>query len=339
MSEIFGTLPDGREVRRYRLRCPGGGELRLLDLGATVQGYRSDADDPASEVVVHFDALDDYVAARQAYLGAVVGRYANRIAGASFVVDGRSYTLTANEGTTALHGGVDGFDQRVWTVVEESDDTITFELTSPDGDQGFPGALLARASYRVLPNGFRLDLTASTDAPTVALLTSHVYVNTVPGGSTDEQDLTVDASGWVPIDSSSIPFGRVEPVAGTPFDLRRGVRVADVKAGDHDQIRRASGTDHSFDIDGVGFRRHARLADRASGRFVEVWSDQPALQVFTSNFDESAPQTADGTPLPRGLGVALEPQEHPDAPHQRWSSDAVLRPGDVWSSRIEWRVG
>ena len=217
MSEHFGTLPDGREVRRYRLRTPSGGELRLLDLGAAVQGYRLDAGDPGSEVIVGFDDLDDVLAVRKAYFGAVVGRYANRLAAARITVDGREYTLSANEGATCLHGGAEGFDSRVWRVVEESADAVAFELASPDGDQGFPGELTARARYGVLDGGFALELSAVTQAPTVALLTAHVYANLdLDGaGTIDDQVLTVDADAYVPVDADLIPTGELATVAGT----------------------------------------------------------------------------------------------------------------------------
>ncbi len=332
----YGTLPAG-EVHEYVLTRPGAPRVGVLDLGATVNSIRLDADDPASEVVVGFPDLDARLPAVSAYFGAVVGRYANRIADARFELDGVTYDLSANEAGNTLHGGVEGFDSRIWTPVEASSDAITFELVSPDGDQGFPGRLTARATYTLLDDGLALDLSASTDAPTVCLLTSHLYVNLAGSGTAENHLLSVEADQYVPIDARSIPLGELADVAGTPFDLRSPAPIGVRVRADDAQIGLVQGIDHSFQVRGEGLRRMARVEDPATGRVLELFSDQPGVQVYTGNFLDGSWVGASGARLRQGDALALEPQQHPDAPNQHWSSDAVLRPGEQWTSRIEWR--
>ena len=335
-SSVYGTLPEG-EVREYVLTRPGAPRVTVLDLGATINSIRLDADDPGTEVCIGFTDLDQRLPAVSGYFGAVVGRYANRIGGARFELDGHTYDLSANENGNTLHGGVDGFDKRIWTVVEASSESISLELVSPDGDQGFPGELTARATYRLLDDGLALDLSATTDATTVCLLTSHLYLNLAGAGTAENHLLSVEADKYVPIDPESIPLGTLADVSGTPFDLRRPTRVGDPVRADDEQVGRAKGIDHSFQVRGEGLRRFARVEEPASDRALELSSDQPGVQVYTGNFLDGSWVTSAGVRLRQGDAVALEPQQHPDAPNQHWSTRAVLRPGEEWTSRIEWR--
>lgn len=336
MSRIFGTLPDGREVTEHVLEHPGGIRLTVLDLGATVNSVRLVGDDPATEVAIGFDSLDRQQAAT-AYFGSVVGRYANRIAGGRFTLDGVEHQVTQNEGETTLHGGLDGFNARTWRVVEASAQSLVLELVSPDGDQGFPGQVTAQARYSLLDKGFRLELEATTDAPTVCWLTSHLYLNLAGHGSIDEHLLQVDADGYVPIDAHSIPLGRVDDVSGTPFDLRTSTAIGAAVRTDDPQVGLAKGIDHSFAVNGSGFRRHARIECPANGRSLELWSDQPALQVYTGNFLDGEWVGHFGDRMRQGDAIALEPHQHPDSPNQNWEPSPVLRPGQVWTWAAEWR--
>ena len=337
MSETFGTLPGGRAVTRYVLQRDGGPRVELLDLGATVNSLRLVGDDPSTEVAIGFTDLSQRTPAAAAHFGAVVGRYANRLAEGRFAIDGDTFQVTQNEGTTALHGGVDGFDARLWTVVESGDEAITLELVSPDGDQGFPGELTARATYRLLPDGLRLELTATTTAPTVCALTNHLYLNLDRSAGIDGYQLQVEADRYVPIDAHSIPLGRLDDVTGTPFDLRQPTRIAEAVRTDDEQVGLAKGIDHSFDVNCSGLRRMARVACPSNGRVLEVHSDQPALQVYTGNFLDGTWTERDGRRLRQGDALALEPHVHPDSPNQPWPGDAVLRPGETFASAIEWR--
>ncbi|WP_420176522.1 aldose epimerase family protein [Luteococcus sp. OSA5] len=333
----FGTLDDGREVTEFLLGSQDGPQLRLLDLGAAVHGFRLRGDDPETETVVGFSTLARQQEATSAYFGAVVGRYANRIAKASFELDGVRHHITANEGSTALHGGTEGFSSQVWLVADRGDDFITFRLVSPDGDQGFPGELRALATYRLVADGFRLELSATTDAPTICCLTSHTYLNLASRGTAEEHLLLVEADQFVPIDQDSIPLGSLADVADTPMDLRSPTRIAERVREEDEQIALAHGIDHSFEIRGTGMRRHARLECPATGRAMELHSDQPALQVYTGNFLDGSWIPASGQRLRQGDAVALEPQQHPDSPNQDWGRSAVLRPGETWHNTIEWR--
>lgn len=331
-----GTLPDGRPVTAHVLATDGI-RLEVLDLGATVRSLRvgGGAGEPV-EVVLGYADVADHVAEPDEFHGAVVGRWANRIAGARFELDGTTHALDANEGTTCLHGGPDGFHRRTWSVVEAADDQLVLELVSPDGDAGFPGRLVARASYRVAPDEVRIELTATTDAPTVVSLTNHAYFALGEADTVDDHVLTVDAAAFLPVDASSIPTVVTE-VEGTLFDLRGGVRLGDVVAADHPQVAAAGGLDHAFVLDGSGLRRAARLDDPTSGLSLEVLTDQPSLQVYTGNGLDGSRAGLTGRPNPRHGGVALETQRFPDAPNRPDLGESVLRPGEQYRSTTVWR--
>lgn len=335
---VFGRLPDGRAVTAHTLTAPNGLTVRVLDLGATVQGLRLPGGPGADVVLGHADPVG-YTGPAKNFTGAVVGRYANRIAGARFRLDGSTVRLAANEGDTCLHGGPEGFDRRTWTVLDAGPATVALELVSPDGDQGFPGTVTLRAVYRVTDDGLRLDLEARTDAPTVVGPASHVYLNLAGegAGTVDDHWLTVDAEHYLPVDGHGLPQGGLEPVAGTPFDLRAPARLGDRVRAPDPQVGAAGGIDHSFHLRGTGLRRAARLEHRASGRAVELHTDRPALQVYTGNALDGRTVGAGGRRYRAGDGIALEPQLHPDSPNRPGLSDPFLRPGRTQRSRTEWR--
>lgn len=337
MSETFGTLPSGERVHQFTLTGPSGGRLQLLDLGATVTSYRLAGDDPATEVLVGFDDLAGQLDGLNSYFGSVVGRYANRIANARITVDGVEHQLSANDGTNTLHGGAEGFSHRVWQVVDEADDHVEFVLTSPDGDQGFPGEVEAHARYEVLDDGFALELSATTTAPTPVCLTSHLFVNLAGGGTIEDHVLTVEADAYVPIDERSIPVSGPVDVGGTPFDFREGARLGDRVRMVDEQVRLAKGVDHSFDLRaaGEGVRTVARVVEPVTGRQLELRADAPALQVYTGNFLEGIWASRNGM-LRQGDALALEPHAHPDSPNQDWAADVVLRPDQEYRSRMGW---
>jgi aldose 1-epimerase len=338
-TRSFGEMPDERPVTAYELGGEGPVRLTVLDLGAAVQRLLlSGADGVEVGVVLGHDDAAAYLHGN-AFHGAVVGRYANRIAHARFTLDGVPHHLAANEGENCLHGGVDGFHRRLWTVLEHSDTSLTLELVSPDGDQGFPGTLTARTRYSVSGGTVTIDLSATTTATTVVSLTNHSYFNLAGDGSgtIDHHRLTVDADHYLPVDQASIPLGHFEAVAGTPFDLTSPAPVGERVRVAHPQVAQAQGVDHAFQLHGTGMRRAARLEDPASGRALEVHTDQPSLQVYTGNFlTGSAPGRA-GRLLRQGDGIALETQRHPDAPNQPQLGEAVLRPGETYRATTQWR--
>jgi aldose 1-epimerase len=308
--EPFGRLPDGRLVERLTLRSERL-EATVLTLGAILQSLVVDGVD----VTLGYATVEEYLAG-DAYLGAIVGRYANRIAGGRFVLDGREHRLTVNEPPNALHGGVEGFDRRLWTVVAADDASVELALVSPDGDQGYPGSLSVRVRYRLAGDELRLDYHAATDAPTVVNLTSHAYWNLAGSGSIDGHVLRLDAECYLPVDAATLPTGAIEAVRGTAFDFTAPRTLGGVY-------------DHCFALRPGGVA--ARLADPGSGRTLELATDRPGLQLYTGDRLTGAYATRSG--------VALEPQAFPDAPNRPEFPSAVLRPGRALRSTTRLRFG
>jgi aldose 1-epimerase len=330
-----GSVPGGSEVDRWRLDNGHGVTADILTYGATLHGFTVDG----TPLVLALPDIAAY-AGRHPYLGAIVGRYANRIAHGRFDLDGVSHTLAANEGGTTLHGGPDGFNRRVWTAAQLDDAAVRLTLTSPDGDQGFPGTLTVAVTYTLGEDGLlAIDYEARTDRPTVVNLTNHAYFNLGGAGSILDHELQVDGDAYLPIDEAAIPLGPAAVVAGTPFDLRAPQRIGDALKADDPQLAVAGGFDHCWLLGLTGqIRRAARLSDPAGGRWLEVWTTEPGIQVYTGN-------RLDGTiGLPgrsyeRHAGICLETQRLPNSPNEPAYPSATLRPGDTYRSRTELRVG
>ncbi|NUT07854.1 MAG: galactose mutarotase [Hamadaea sp.] len=325
----FGVTPGGSEVGRWRLDNGRGVTADILTYGATLHGFAIDG----APLVLALPDLAAY-AGRHPYLGAVVGRYANRIAHGRFELDGAAYALAANEGDTTLHGGPDGFDRRIWSDEALDGATVRLTVISPDGDQGFPGTLTASVTYSLDEHGvLSLDYVARTDLPTVVNLTNHAYFNLAGSDSIFGHELWVDADAYLPIDEAAIPFGPSVPVAGTPFDLRVPRRIGDALKADDAQLAVAGGFDHCWLLPTTGRpRRAARLADPVSGRWLEVWTTEPGVQVYTGN-------RLDGDPYPQYAGICLETQRLPNSPNEPAYPSSTLRPDEVYRSRTELRVG
>ncbi|GAB3652262.1 galactose mutarotase [Nocardioides korecus] len=342
MSASPAPSTGASHVETFTIGQAPGVVLEVLDLGATVHALHVTGGDGVRRNVVlgHPDPLDHRGSTH--FLGGTIGRYANRIRGGRFHLDGQPVTVGTNDRGNALHGGPDGFDQRTWTVEEHTADTLVLGLLSPDGDQGFPGALTVRARFTVGAASARLDLEATTDALTVVNLTSHAYWNLAGEGSgtVDDHTLQVEADRWEPVDATGIPLGEPVPVDGTPFDLREPRRLGDLVRDRHPQVLAAAGLDHDLVLTGSGWRRVATLAAAAADTRMELWSDQPALQVYTGNgLDGTVPSTQ-GRSYRQGDGIALEPQLPPDSPHRPGLAEAaVLRPGTAYAAAIEWRFG
>jgi len=321
MKEHFGTLSDGTPVHRWTLER-GGVRVRVLSYGGIVQSAEvPDRDGRPADVVLGFPDLDGYVQNPGPYLGALVGRYANRIAGARFTLDGHTYALEANDGPNCLHGGERGFDQRVWEA-EPVEHGVRLFRVSPHGEGGFPGRLEVSATYTLDTDGaLRIGYEAVTDAPTVVNLTSHTYWNLAGAGNAGGHELRIAASRFTPVDAGLIPTGALEDVDGTRFDFRESR-----KAG--------SGYDHNFVLDkGVTGtpEKVAELYDAASGRFLTVATTEPGLQLYTADHLD-APFTA-------GQGIALETQHFPDSPNRPEFPSTQLRPGEVYRSQSVYGFG
>jgi len=340
-AEDFGTLPDGSPVVRYTLSSDNGFAVRVLTYGGIVQSLDvPDADGRVSNVVLGFASLQGYLENTKPYLGALIGRFANRIAGGSFTLDGTSHCVDVNAAGNCLHGGSAGFDKRIWDAEPRGDSALRLRLTSADADQGFPGQLAVEVTYSLLNNGVRLDYRATTDTPTVVNLTNHSYFNLAGenSGSVGSHTVVIDADDFTPVDRDRIPTGEVATVAGTPLDLRRETVIGERLRDPHSELLTTSGFDHNYVLRGAGVRRCAHLADPLSGRVLEVLTDQPGLQVYSGAgaLDGSFVGTG-GRAYRQGDGLALEPQHYPDSPNQPDFPTTVLRPGEVFTSSTSWQ--
>lgn len=340
-SHPFGSSPRG-EVTRLVLGSAPGPVLELLDLGATVHRLWVTGGDGVRRDVVLSHPDPASLLASTSYLGGTIGRYANRIAGGRIELDGEMVRLHTNDRGNTLHGGPEGFDKQLWSVEEQGDDHAVLTLTSPDGDQGFPGEVRARARFAVKSDGVELELSATTGAPTPVCLTSHAYLNLEGEGSgtVDDQWLAVDGAAYAEVDDTGIPVpGPAAPVEGTPFDLREARRLGDVVRLDHPQLRSTGGIDHSYVLtpsgDG-GVRPVAWLTSPRTRTRLVLSADQPHLQVYTGNALDGTEQSSAGGWHRQGDGLALEPQVSPDTPNRPDLGDATLRPGETWSSTVRW---
>jgi aldose 1-epimerase len=342
--EIFGTLADGRVVERHRLESAGGVAVDILTFGGVIQRvFSPDRTGRLADVALGFADLDAYLA-NPSYLGALIGRCANRIADGRVLIDGVTYFLSRNRGRETLHGGDGGFHKALWTVEAASSDRLCLSLESPDGDQGFPGALRVDAIYSLSPdNALRLDFAATTSRPTLINLTSHAYWNLAGEGAGEvlDHELQIDADAFTPVNERILPTGEVRAVEGTPFDFRVTTRLGErVTHAAEAQIALAGGLDHNFVLRGERpLTRAARLSDPVSGRDLEVFTTEPGLQVYTGNRLDGGPAGKSGQPYPKWGGVALEAQHFPDSAHQPGFPSILLRPGEVYRSSTEFRLG
>jgi aldose 1-epimerase len=344
--DLFGSLPDGRAVERVVLRARGGFEAHIITYGATLQAlWVPDAQGGRDDVVLGHDDLAGYLEAR-GFFGATVGRYANRIANARFVLDGRVVQLAANDGAHALHGGPEGFDRRLWQIAEIEDGAkpgVTLAYTSADGEEGYPGRLEARVTYRLTgPSELTISFAAEADRPTIVNLTNHSFFNlegAVSGADVLDHRLTVAADRFLAIDPDAIPLP--EPpraVVGTPFDFRSPAAIGARIRHDDTQLRHGRGYDHNFCLDGTGeVRFAARLEAQRSGRILEFSTDQPGLQVYSGNYLDGSIQGKRGRLYRQSDAVCLEPQIWPDAPNRPDFPDARLVPGSVYRHHSVYR--
>ena len=274
--------------------------------------------------------------------GKIPGRFANRIAGGCFTLDGREYQLVKNNPDYQLHGGPDGFSNRLWKVAQTSESRAVFTLDSPDGDQGYPGAMHVEATYTWGDdNSLTLEIKATADKPTVVNLTNHTYWNLdgEDSGSIFDHVLKINASRWLVTSEALIPTGELAPVEGTPMDFRTAKPIGrDIKA-DFPALRYGKGYDNCWVLDGQpGLKLAAELSSETSGRRLEIWTDQPAAQVYTGNWLDGSPVSKSGRSYRDYDGVAIECQGFPDAPNHPDFPSCVLRPGETWSRTIIFKL-
>lgn len=327
---VFDTLPDGRRVECYRLQNSAGMSVRLLTIGAAMQSVKlPDHSNAPVSVALGYDTAEEYLHTKT-FAGAICGRVANRVGGAAFTLNERTYRLPANDGPNQLHGGENGFYRQIWDA-KTVENGVAFSLESPDGDQGYPGRLRVAVTYTLSENNvLAVDYEAVSDQDTLCNLTNHSYWNMAGygRGCALSQKVQIFSDFFTPINEKTLPTGEIAAVRG-PFDLREGKIAAEGKSMDDSQIALVGGYDHNFvlrDYKPGRLGRAALLTDPDSGRQMEIDTTMPGLQYF------SGMELADGH-----TGLALETQCFPDAMHHWWFPSVILRRNHVWRSRTEYR--
>ena len=347
--EAAGQLADGTAVEAITLSNASGVSARILTYGATLQSLVApDRNGVPADITIGYDDLESYEQ-RPNYFGVTVGRYANRIAGAGFTLDGKRYQLAQNDGTNSLHGGTQGFDKRNWKVeaVERGPVArLVLVLTSPDGDQGYPGKLDVKVTYTLDDAGdLGIVFEAVSDAPTVVNMTNHALFNLAGTHATEDAMrhwLLIPASRYTPVDDKLIPTGELRPVAATVFDFRAPRLVEEgLRDGSDPQIRIGRGYDHNWVLDKGSTpepQLAARLAHPESGRVLDVLTTEPGIQFYSGNFLDGTVIGKGGKVYRMGDGIALEPQKFPDTPNQPKFGSALVVPGKPYRHAMIYRV-
>ena len=352
-GKVFGQTSEGKTVQIYTLRNDQGYEARITNYGGIVVSLKvPDKAGHFDDIVMGFDKLDDYLAPGYIescpYFGALIGRYANRIAKGKFTLQGKEYQLPLNNKVNSLHGGPQGFDKRVWQAHEHGGPTPSLELTydSADGEEGYSGKVSVKAVYTLLPASLQIVFTATTDKTTVINLTSHSYFNLKGAGNGDilDHEMQIEADAFTPINATSIPLpGGPMNVAGTPFDFTRPTRIGARIEADDQQLKNAKGYDHNFVLrdytPGGKPRRIATVTEATTGRKLSVWSDQPGVQFYTGNFLDGTLIGKGGKVYPKRGAFCLEPQHYPDSPNRPDFPSVVLRPGETYHHTIVYEFG
>ena len=342
-SSDLGSV-HGQPVQRWSLR-EGLIEVSVLTYGALIQSLLvPDRHGAVADVVLGFADLDDYVG-EHPYFGATIGRYANRIDRGRFLLDGTQFQLPVNNGPNCLHGGTRGFDRRVWQATDVSEAGsigVRLELVSPDGDNGFPGTLSTSVTMSLRDTTLRLAYEATTDAPTAVNLTNHSYFNLAGAGSgtVENHELEIVARRYLPVTSDVIPTGELADVTGTPFDFTSPQPLGRRLRDGNEQLVRGQGYDHCFVLDRLAnqsISRAARVHDPASGRVLEVWTDQPGVQLYTGNQLAATLVGKQHRIYRQADAVCLETQHFPDSVNQPTFPSTVLRPDERFTSTTELR--
>lgn len=351
-KKSFGVMPDGTPVEEYTLRAGAlscgvityGGALRTL----TVPDRKGNPVD----VLLGFDTLEDY-RNQDKFLGALIGRVANRIGGKPFVMAGKEhsiptfvlngweYALAANDGPNHLHGGLAGFDKKVWTVEEAGEASLTLSLLSPHQQENYPGNLSVRVTYTLSEDGLKIDYFAKSDRDTLCNLTNHAYFNLSghASGTVLGQTIQIFADQYTPTDDTSIPTGELADVSGTPMDLRKPKAIGEHVDDGFPQLKLAGGYDHNWALRGEIGTLHpaARAASPETGIVLDVETTLPGLQFYSGNYLDGSPAGKDGAPYAKRWGFCLETQFFPDAPNKPQFTNCLLRAGEAWQHTTVFR--
>jgi aldose 1-epimerase len=331
-SQPFGKMPDGTLVEIFTL-SDGPFEAKITNYGGVVVSLKTpDRNGKSADVVLGFDDVDGYVAnfngSSNAFFGAIIGRYANRIAHGSFTLDGQKYSLPKNNGENTLHGGPHGFNNVVWKAKPIANGVVLTYL-SKDGEAGFPGNLTATVRYTLLKGDLRIEYSATSDKDTVVNLTNHSYFNLAGQGDILKHELKLNAARFTPVDAGLIPMGELKPVDSTPFDFRNATAVgARINAND-EQLHLGRGYDHNWVLDSGGGKlaEAAEVYDPSSGRVLKVLTDQPGIQFYSGNFLDGSVKGKGGKPYEFRSALCLETQHFPDSPNHPDFPSTELKPG------------
>ena len=339
----FTQTVDGKPVTLYTLRN-GDLTMQVTNFGARVVSlWTPDREGKSEDVVLGYETLDRYLNNKgERFLGAALGRYANRIAEGHFTLDGKEYTLPLNDNGRTLHGGVKGFDSVVWDVEFSNDTTIVFRYRSVDGEEGFPGNLDVVMTYTLTPQDeFRIDYQALTDAPTVVNLSHHSFFNLKGEGNGTilDNEFWIKADSMTPVNANLIPTGEITPVEGTPFDFRKPTAIGARIDVDNEQLKNGRGYDHNWVLsrEGEGVELVASLYEPTTGRVMEVLTDQPGLQFYSGNFFDGKSMGKYGRPQSWRESVALETQHFPDSPNHPNFPSTRLDPGQIYEHTCIYR--
>lgn len=337
-DSVYG-IHNTDTIKRYTLTNPSGMQVSILNYGGTITDIVTpDKNGNKGNVVLSFSNLDGYLQKGNPYFGALIGRYGNRIAHASFTLEGKTYTLSANDNGNSLHGGIKGYDKVVWKAEKlAGDSSLQLSYLSRDGEEGYPGNLTINVIYTLTAaNELKIDYTATTDKATPVNLTNHAYFNLSAGKQPTilHHFLTINADRYTMVNDKLIPTGELPPVKGTPMDFTTrkpiGQDMAGVKGGyDHNWVLNRKGT---------GLEKIAELSDTASGRVMEVWTTEPGIQFYSGNFlDGSLTQTRNGEKYIRHAALCLETQHYPDSPNQPSFPTTILKPGETYRQTTVYR--
>ena len=344
--EPFGDV-NGERVELLTLTNKNGIEVRAITYGGIITSIKTpDRTGAMGDIVLGFNSIERYHA-EHPFFGAIIGRYGNRIAKGRFTIDGQEYTLATNNGPNHLHGGIRGFDKRIWQAEVlppmAGRSSVAFSYTSGDGEEGYPGRLIVKVNYTLNDsNELIVSYEARTDKATHVNLTQHSYFNLAGEGSGDilGHELTIDADRFTPVDATLIPTGVLAPVEGTPFDFRKSTAIgARIDAVD-EQITNGQGYDHNWVLNGTGARhRAARVVEPKSGRTLEVATTEPGLQFYAGNFLDGTLSGKSGRPYGRRSGFCLETQHFPDTPNQKNFPTTLLMPAEQYQTETVFTFG
>ncbi|HKT13454.1 MAG TPA: aldose epimerase family protein [Terriglobia bacterium] len=337
-------MPDGQEVHLYTLTNANGLQVAITNYGGRIVSILApDRNGKMADVVLGFDNLPDYMK-YNTYFGALVGRYANRIGGARFTLDGKVYHLPVNNGPNSLHGGLKGFDKQAWTAKEVPGSEPALELSylSKGGEEGYPGNLHAKVVYTLTKdNGLKIDYSATTDKDTVINLTNHSYFNLAGDGNGDvlKQVMWINSDEITPADSTQIPTGKIMKVDGTPFDFRKPTPIGARINEDNPQLKIGKGYDINYILDrkGSGLELAARVYDPGSGRELEVYTTEPGIQFYSANFLDGSVPGKGGVKYGFRSAFCLETQHYPDSPNHPNFPTTELKPGETFHQVTEFK--